>query len=226
LTPKLTIVYFGAIIPVMVHNGPAGHNCTTISQVHRYMGNSIKSNRPIERSTGKFLLFLLSKTGELAVGSLVALYDIRRWGWAYVKDGGASIREIKQLQNKSRVREAYRSLKRYNYLIERKVGRRLIITLSDKGKTALIKQQLLQADYLPKGTFTVIIFDIPESERLSRRQFRLLLRQSGFIKLQQSVWVSRRDVRQAVAEFIHRLKLSKWVNVYYGSNFFKVPYFN
>ncbi|OHA54132.1 MAG: CRISPR-associated endonuclease Cas2 [Candidatus Veblenbacteria bacterium RIFOXYA2_FULL_43_9] len=190
------------------------------------MENNIKSNGGHERSTSKILLFLLSRTGELAVGSLVALYDIRRWGWAYVKDGGASIREIKQLQNKSRVREAYRSLKRYNYLIERKVGRRLIITLSDKGKTALIKQQLLQADYLPKGTFTVIIFDIPESERLSRRQFRLLLRQSGFIKLQQSVWVSRRDVRQAVAEFIHRLKLSKWVNVYYGSNFFKVPYFN
>jgi len=187
------------------------------------MENNIKSNGGHERSTSKILLFLLSRTGELAVGSLVALYDIRRWGWAYVKDGGASIREIKQLQNKSRVREAYRSLKRHRYLVERKVGKRLMITLTNKGKLILLQQQLHQADLLPKGNFTVVIFDIPESERLSRRQFRLLLRQSGFIKLQQSVWVSQRDVRQIVADFVRRIKLGRWVNVYYGSNFLVPP---
>ena len=183
------------------------------------MVKTIKSKSGVERSTSKLLLFLLSGAGELAVGSLVALYDIRRWGWAYVKDGGASIREIKQLQNKSRVREAYRSLKRHQYLVERKVGKRLMITLTNKGRLALLQQKLRQADLLPKGTFTVVIFDIPESERLSRRQFRLLLRQSGFIKLQQSVWVSQRDVCQIVADFVRRIKLERWVNVYYGSNF-------
>ena len=190
------------------------------------MKKNIESNSVPDQFTSKILLSLLSKVGELAVGSLVALYDIKRWGSVYIQGGQASVREIKQLQDKRRLREAYRSLKRHHYLVERKVGRRLVITLSDKGRTALIKQQLLQADYLPQGTFTVIIFDIPESERVSRRQFRLLLRQSGFVKLQQSVWVSRRDVFQIVSEFIRRLKLGRWVNVYYGSNFFKMPNLN
>jgi len=187
------------------------------------MGNTIKFNVGTDRSTSKILLFLLSKAGELGVGSLVALYDIRRWGWTYVQGGQASVREIERLHDKRRVREAYRSLKRYRYLVERKVGKRLLVTLTDKGRSALLQQQLRQSDSLPKGTFTVVIFDIPESERLSRRQFRLLLRQSGFVKLQQSVWVSQRDARQIMADFVRRVKLGRWVNVYYGSQFFSSP---
>lgn len=71
--------------------------------------------------------------------------------------------------------------------------------------------------------YTVVIFDIPQSENTARRQLRLLLRQGGFYKLQQSVWASSNDNYELLADFIKHLKLQQWVNLFRGSNFLYLP---
>ncbi|MDP3986535.1 MAG: hypothetical protein Q8P77_03880 [Candidatus Veblenbacteria bacterium] len=171
----------------------------------------------------KILLYLLLQAGQLAIDSLTALYDIRRWGSKYVLGGRAYVRELDRFKDKERLRRAYRSLKRHGYLTERKTAAHSLVAVTNKGKAAILRQQLRQAPVLPKGEYTVVIFDIPETQRLSRRQFRLLLRQSDFIKLQQSVWVSNHDVRGEIANFIKQVKLERWVNVYYGREFLIHP---
>jgi DNA-binding transcriptional regulator PaaX len=124
------------------------------------------------------------------------------------------------LQKISTTQAALRSLQRNKFITARKIGKKLIIELTAKGVSATLSEQLRQEILLPSGTYTMVIFDIPETEREARRQFRWLLRQGEFIKLQQSVWISKHNVQNTITRFIKNLKLDKWVNVGLVSNLF------
>jgi DNA-binding transcriptional regulator PaaX len=136
--------------------------------------------------------------------------------------GSARVSEIKKLQNISSAKICLRKLKEGKFIKARKIGKKLIIELTDKGVAATLSEQLRQETLLPSGTYTLVIFDIPETEREARRHFRWLLRQGEFIKLQQSVWISKHNVQNTITQFVKKLKLEKWVNVGLVSNLFTV----
>lgn len=63
------------------------------------------------------------------------------------------------------------------------------------------------------GNFMIVIFDIPEKQRVERDRLRRKLKELGFGMLQKSVWISPYHFETDMNEFIHSNKLNKYVSV-------------
>ena len=67
------------------------------------------------------------------------------------------------------------------------------VSLTKKGRERLLVYELGLKHFQPKGKWDkkwrLLVFDIPESRRLLRDQIRSTLKQFGFYRLQDSVWV-------------------------------------
>jgi len=172
----------------------------------------------------KLLLAILADLGESAVEFRHLTSAIAgHYGSAYGRGGHAYVVELKRLEREREVKAKLRQLRQTKYLVARKVGSRLMLSLTPKGRAATLVYRLQQAKLQKDGWYTVVIFDIPVSHNWSRKQFRQLLKQGGFIQLQRSVWASRAEVYETVAEFVRQVKLASWVNVYRAKDFLHMP---
>ncbi len=173
----------------------------------------------------KVLLSLLAQTGKTTIDFYTFLNTIRSHQRSFILGGRELIMENKKLENEYFTKLTLKRLKEQNYLRAEKIGRRLMITLTAKGTQTVLTTKLKQAITRTDGLVTVVIFDIPRSQNQARRKFRWLLRQGGFIKLQQSVWASRVDTYKLIANYIKQTKLHYWVNVFQSKNFLNPPKF-
>lgn len=85
----------------------------------------------------------------------------------------------------------------------------IILKLTDLGKEALGIEENEQWD----GKWRVVIFDIPEQKRVIRNLFRRRLKEWGFKRWQQSVWVTKRNITKKLRLLIHDLKIEDWIAV-------------
>lgn len=175
------------------------------------------------RPTTKVLLDLLSATGRGVVDFATLLYDLKYHRGAYLKGGHAYVKELQLLRDERQAKLVLKRLQERGYVRARNLGARILVTLTTKGEQATLAARLRTTPVRKDELYTVVIFDIPQSQNLARRQFRWLLRQGGFTKLQQSVWVSPSDAYQLLAAFVKRLKLEPWVNVFYARTFLHLP---
>ncbi len=171
----------------------------------------------------KLLLALLARTGEASIDFYTFLHDLRYHRGTYMRGGHELVQELKRLGEAKQAQRVLDRLHQARYLKAHEIGNRLIVTLTKKGLAAALAVQLHQAPRRADKLCTVVIFDIPETERGARRQFRLLLRQGGFTKLQQSVWVSRGDTHELVTKFVKQAALEAWVNVFLATSFLHLP---
>ena len=141
------------------------------------------------------------------------------YGPAFQKGGAGYVSELKKLSQERELRNVLHQLKKQKYITEYKLGQRLMLKLTNKGVHATLATRLKVAPSLKRGECTLVAFDIPRTQNEARRQFRWLLRQGGFIKLQQSLWVSRADCHQTLTQLIQELKLQRWVSIAYAHNF-------
>ncbi len=169
--------------------------------------------------TTKLLLSLLASTGQAMIDIATMFYDFRFNRGLYWRGGHALVKEYQRFSKQREVKEILKQLARTKYIKAQKIGNRLMIGLTDKGRAASIAMQLKATKPRDDKLATVVIFDIPQSQNHARRQFRLLLRQGGFTKLQQSVWGSRGDTYHLLAQFIRQLKLTRWVNIFHAKDF-------
>ncbi len=170
----------------------------------------------------KLVLYLLETSGQVMVDYFTFFYNLKHWGSAYRRGGQALVSELKRLRHERYARQMLYRLKKSRYLAVRKLGQRVVVELTEKGKVVALREQFRQAPRLSQR-YTMVIFDIPESQRLVRNLFRRVLREGEFVMLQRSVWLSERDVHHSLVEFIRRLKLDRWVNVYYATNLYRSP---
>lgn len=97
------------------------------------------------------------------------------------------------------------------WVIKRNRKQKILYSISRYGVDQLnqtldaIKKEV-RADW--DGVWRLIIFDIPESKRKLRDQFRLLLKSEGFGLLKSSVWLSAWDKWAAIAHYIKRHQLT------------------
>lgn len=124
-----------------------------------------------------------------------------------------------QVESEAKARATLRTLQRSGYVRFYALDDKLMVELTEKAKSIYWVSRLRDGTVQKNGWKTVVIFDIPALHNNIRRRFRLLLRQSDFKKLQQSVWVSERDVKDTVVEFIRQFNLEEWVTVFYGKDF-------
>jgi len=90
-------------------------------------------------------------------------------------------------------KSAFYYLKRKGYLIVEKKNHRIYIRLTEKGKKKAKKFQIddlkIKKQKKWDGKWRIVIFDIPQITRLTRDALRGKLKELGFYRLQQSVWI-------------------------------------
>lgn len=111
---------------------------------------------------------------------------------------------------KSELSQALKRLRERGFIKQDMVNtNELILKLTDLGRDALG----LEVEEEWDGKWRIVIFDIPEQKRVIRNLFRRRLKEWGFKKWQQSVWVTKRDVTEKLKILIADLKIEDWIAV-------------
>jgi|SRR3989344_34962 len=114
---------------------------------------------------------------------------------------------------KSNLSLAIKHLREKGYVDKEKEGNRLIIKLTRKGKDEAILNRILKEENWD-GNWRVVVFDIPEDMRKVRNVFRSRLKIWGFYPWQKSVWISKKDIKKPLSDFIKEMGLEKWVKIF------------
>lgn len=85
----------------------------------------------------------------------------------------------------------------------------IILKLTEHGRQLVEGEKDEEWD----GKWRIVIFDIPEQKRVIRNLFRRRLKEWGFRKWQQSVWISKRNVTKKLRLLIDDLKIEDWIAV-------------
>jgi len=109
-------------------------------------------------------------------------------------------------------RSAIESLEKQ--LLIKKTGGGFLITPKGKKKIKFLKLQRTKAKEKQAWDkkWRVVIFDIPEDARQARDIFRSLLKRKGFIRLQNSVFISPYGDFDELNEIRHEYGIQKYVN--------------
>jgi CRISPR-associated endonuclease Cas2 len=102
--------------------------------------------------------------------------------------------------------------KGYVRFVERN-GKRFV-EITEKGERAYALEQARFATYTNVNKrwdkrWRIVIFDIPETRRALRERVRRLVREFGFLKLQDSVWVFPYDCEELIAMMKTELRIGK-----------------
>lgn len=116
---------------------------------------------------------------------------------------------------------------RFNYRIRTAAGRLVAkkqaqwikrdksyyLQLTEKGKKALAFEQARMSLEKPKrkwdGQWRMVVFDVPERRRNIRNRLCALMREVGFVRLQESVWVYPHDCEDFMALLKAELRIGK-----------------
>lgn len=139
--------------------------------------------------------------------------DLRRYQKASAVGGREYVKFIKRLENERGIRQEVARLKRAKLIEERKISGCLRFCLTEKGKKSALRHQIIKCQNNLKDKYYVVIFDIPETERKIRSLFRLFLKEANFIRLQQSVWVTQKDIKEQLLELIKSANAEKWIKI-------------
>lgn len=102
--------------------------------------------------------------------------------------------------------------KGYVRFVER--GGRKFVEITEKGRRAFAIEQARFATYTNikkhwDKRWRIVIFDIPEARRGMRERVRRLMREFGFLKLQDSVWVFPYECEELIAMMKAELRVGK-----------------
>ncbi|HBV33652.1 TPA: hypothetical protein DIC39_02130 [Patescibacteria group bacterium] len=161
-------------------------------------------------SISQEVLFTL---GRLVGKSFTLAFDFYRFRSAYLKGGEPSVKQLKKNLNEVRIKKAIRDLARNKYLESQKIGKRLMLSLTDKGQMAVLRYEI-SWQTKRRDVGTLIVFDIPESQRLGRDHFRRWLKDCDFKMIQRSVWFTDRDVVDHLQQLVKQLRLSSWIRIF------------
>ena len=96
---------------------------------------------------------------------------------------------------------------------------KVVFKLTDAGADHVLRLKLQSADAGPwDGVWRLVVFDIPEDQRIARDLLRFKLKEWGFKKIQQSIWATKRNCTLVMRKFIEELGISKWVFVIESSD--------
>lgn len=114
--------------------------------------------------------------------------------------------------NKPLILQAIKRLKEKQLIEYVDVGE-VVFKLTDRGEDQVMRLKLKNEDGSWDGIWRLVIFDIPESQRIVRDLLRFKLREWGFRKVQNSVWATKKNCTKVMRRFIAELGVSKWVLV-------------
>lgn len=108
---------------------------------------------------------------------------------------------------------------RQNGLIDLIGEEELLIKLTDKGLDKAVWAKIkFETTKKWDKIWRIVIFDIPEDQRLARDLLRFKLKEWGFVKIQKSVWASKKNCTVPLRKYIKQLGISDWVLVIESNN--------
>ena len=120
--------------------------------------------------------------------------------------------------NKPLILQAIKRLNEKGYVEYVDVGK-VVFKLPDLGVDQAVRSKLKLGDSeVWDGVWRLVIFDIPEDQRVARDLLRFKLKEWGFMKIQRSVWATKRNCTLVMRKFIADLGISKWVLVVESSD--------
>lgn len=144
----------------------------------------------------------------------------RRWSITY-----PLYKEVERTLQEARyprpiVHKTIATLKYRGYLQVRRGERGDVLILTRKGKDR-VRWHLAQALRIKRGLWDgrwrLILFDIPDTQRREREQFRRALARLGLAKAQESVWASPYPCTQEVSALTSLYKVQKHVRMVEGA---------
>lgn len=99
-------------------------------------------------------------------------------------------------------------LKYRGYLTYEK-GNNQSIILTNKAKLKLLEHQSVKIKKDEKYRF--LSFDIPKEKSKARNQFRRAIKRMGFVKIQQSLWVTNKDLAELVELAAYEYKIENYI---------------
>lgn len=130
--------------------------------------------------------------------------------WIAMNQGIDGLRRVERERHAHSVRKRLAMLKHRRYVAVTKRG----YVLTDSGKQLLAKKRIRNSPRLPDNRWLAVVFDFPEPSRSARNRFRGFIKTSGFARLQQSVWVTRQDAREALKERVLQMGFGDWVKIW------------
>ncbi|MBU0646184.1 CRISPR-associated endonuclease Cas2 [Patescibacteria group bacterium] len=88
------------------------------------------------------------------------------------------------------------------------------VALTESGLIENYRLQVLNAEEFEDNRFCIVIFDVPERHRRLRSQLRSFLKEAGFHRFQQSVWISPFNATKPLLELFRASNAKGWVRVY------------
>ncbi len=95
---------------------------------------------------------------------------------------------------------------------ENKRGWRVVLT--ERGRDAFLQQQIIAAPMMEDGTQCLVMFDIPEDERATRKTLIGFLYRMSFLRLQKSVYICPFDLFEPLQQWLEMRGMAKWVKIY------------
>lgn len=186
---------------------------------------------------GEITLKILERVGETMVGFadltaafLSAGYGASSWKIMDGFERRQTKRDQKQMENLKAKRQQQRfysmfhRLKKDGLIEENIKNDKSFFQITSKGRQRLKRLKERQADALPgnsyktcdlkKSKFTIIVFDIPESERKKRAWLRSALKNLNFKMIQQSVWIGKVRIPEEFLSDLRNMHLTEYVEIF------------
>lgn len=177
-------------------------------------------NHSLLKKTLKTSENVLLKFLELMVDGVELMYAAQSHQSLLIRQGLEGVRRYKLEEEMYLQQRLLRQLKRQKLIEARTIGDRVIYNLTAHGKTKFLKAQIRAINKQSDGIKPrcIVIFDVPESEKVARNTFRKFLRECGFAKLQHSVWCANAAVLPHLMRLINELEIKKWVKIIEAKN--------
>ncbi len=128
--------------------------------------------------------------------------------------GIETMRRFRNSKEEHAYRRAFNKLQTKKLIQVAKTSDAYSILLTEAGAIEYFRRKVLVADLLDDNECTLVVFDIPETERSLRKKLREFLKEAGFINIQRSVWISPFDVGDHLSNLLHSTNAQQWVIVY------------
>lgn len=112
--------------------------------------------------------------------------------------------------DKPAISQAIKRLREKGYLETEVNEGKVLIKLTELGEDAL---GLVDDNKPWDKKWRIVIYDIPEEQKIVRDLFRRRLKEWGFQLWQQSTWITKKDVTEKLRKIIKKLGISRWVVV-------------
>lgn len=159
-------------------------------------------------SLGKLILLALEKT----VDGYIRFEDFTYHSYIYAQGYDRPLKKASLAQAFKRLRE-----KGFIAKVDEKDESKIIFKLTQIGRDFLdFSKSDNEIEW--DGKWRIVIFDIPESKRAVRSVLRNRLKLWGFVRWQQSVWATKKNVIEKFRQLVKELGIKDWILIFESDN--------